>query len=313
MSLRTRFEPGWAVRTLVAFALTGLAAAASAADRQTPAQSAASQGYVGSDTCATCHEDEAKYYQQTAHAKLTNVPGWTVRDQGCESCHGPGKAHVDAGGDPNLIRRFTGAAPRDVSETCLRCHAGSDERNNFRRGGHGRADVSCINCHAPHSPASASPHMVRAEQPALCYQCHAEVRAQFSMAFHHRVGEGAMVCTDCHNPHGGFEPRQARLSVGADVPCLKCHADKQGPFVFEHAPLKIEGCAVCHQPHGSNNPRLLVRSQIRQLCLECHTNVGTIGAPNTPSFHNQASVTYQNCTLCHAKIHGSNLDPTFFR
>jgi DmsE family decaheme c-type cytochrome len=280
---------------------------------QPQARAPAAQEYAGAEVCATCHHDVFAYYRQTPHATITDVAGWKTPNPGCEGCHGPGKAHVDGGGDPSLIRTFAGLPPRQVSEVCLRCHSGTQEHNNFRRGGHGRADVSCLSCHAPHSDASSSPHMLTAAQTQLCLTCHAEVRGQFARTFHHRVLEGAMQCTDCHNPHGGFEPKQARIAVGADVPCLKCHADKQGPFVFEHAPLKVEGCAICHQPHGSNNPRLLVRSQVRQLCLECHSNTGTIGAPNTPTFHNQASVSFQNCTLCHVKIHGSNLDPVFFR
>ena len=281
---------------------------------QPPAGAAgSSQDYVGSDTCQTCHQDNAAFFAKTIHAKLATLPGWSAKHTGCESCHGPGKAHVDGGGDPTKIRTFAHESPKQITAMCLQCHAGREEHNNFLRGEHGRNNVGCVDCHSPHSEASASPRMLSKAQPQLCLGCHAEVKARFSMAFHHRVLEGAMVCSDCHNPHGGFEAKQVRLADGADAPCVRCHADKQGPFAFEHAPLKVEGCAICHDAHGSNNPRLLKRSQVRQLCLECHSNTGTIGAPNTPSFHNQASVEYQNCTLCHVKIHGSNSDPTFFR
>ena len=126
-----------------------------------------------------------------------------------------------------------------------------------------------------------------------------------------------MKCSDCHNPHGGFELKQARLATGADAACFKCHSDKQGPFVFEHAPLKVEGCAACHDPHGSSNPKLLKRNVVSQLCLECHSNVGTQtaepGTPGTPTFHNLTTARYQNCTTCHVKIHGSNSSRVFFR
>jgi len=159
--------------------------------------------------------------------------------------------------------------------------------------------------------------MLVKNEPQLCLTCHNEMKGQFTQPFHHRVLEGAMKCSDCHNPHGGFEAKQARLNTGADASCMKCHADKQGPFVFEHAPSKVEGCAICHTPHGASNPKMLKRNNVNQLCLECHSNValktGEIDTPGAPSFHNQATVRYQNCTTCHAKIHGSNTSSVFFR
>jgi DmsE family decaheme c-type cytochrome len=155
--------------------------------------------------------------------------------------------------------------------------------------------------------------MLAKEEPKLCLQCHNETKSQFLKPFHHKVIEGAMKCSDCHNPHGGFEQKQARLATGTDAACVKCHTDKQGPFVYEHAPLKLEGCTICHTPHGSSNPRLLKRNNVAQLCIECHSDIGTIGAPNTPSFHNLATARFQNCTTCHVKIHGSNTHPVFFR
>ena len=62
------------------------------------------------------------------------------------------------------------------------------------------------------------------------------------MPFKHRVNEGVMQCADCHNPHGSFaptwrmadRPRMVQQALGNETPCLKCHTDKRGPFVFEH-------------------------------------------------------------------------------
>ena len=297
------------------------------------AEIAIDEQYVGSNVCKECHEDQFKNFSPTRHASLERLDSWKGKVTGCEQCHGPGKAHAEDG-DPTKIIGFKNKSSKAISETCLSCHAGKDEHNNFRRGEHWRNDVGCTDCHSSHSPepTTSNPgsntfvseaarrnidtlvaNMLRKSEPQLCLSCHTEMKAQFNMPFRHRVLEGTMKCTDCHNAHGGFELKQTRLSVGADSGCLKCHVDKQGPFVFEHAPLKIDGCAICHSPHGSANPKLLVRSQIRQLCLECHSNVGEIGAPNTPSFHNQATIRFQNCTTCHVKIHGSQVDPTFFQ
>ena len=43
------------------------------------------------------------------------------------------------------------------------------------------------------------------------------------------------------------------------------------------------------------------------------SGVGTVGGLNTPSFHNLATAKYQNCTVCHVRIHGSNASSAFFR
>ena len=145
-------------------------------------------------------------------------------------------------------------------------------------------------------------------QPTLCYSCHLKVKPQFNMPFHHRVEEGLIQCSDCHNPHGGFLGKQLRCSAAArDAVCFTCHVDKQGPFVFEHQAVKTEGCETCHSPHGSPNPRLLKTSNLNILCLKCHTASSFSSASGTPDFHNQAAQ-FQACTTCHAQIHGSNFD-----
>lgn len=295
---------------------------------------AADDNYVGSETCAACHENQFKSFEGTKHAKLHAIESWKGKVVGCESCHGPGKAHVENAGDVTKIISFKRADAKTTAETCLSCHAGKENHNNFRRGEHWRNNVGCTECHTAHGPApgafragsstfvsdvsaqkpgQATRAMLRSNEPQLCMSCHTETRAQFSKPFRHKVLEGAMSCSDCHNPHGGFEQKQAKLAVGADAACVKCHSNKQGPFVFEHAPLKVEGCSACHTPHGSANPKMLKRPSVRQLCLECHSSITDQFAPDVPSFHNQATVRYQNCTICHAAIHGSNSSSTFFR
>lgn len=291
-------------------------------------------GYVGTDVCKDCHEDQFKAYSHTAHADLAKVSSWKDKVTGCETCHGPGQAHVEGGGDVTKIVSFKSKTSKETSETCLNCHAGREERHNFRRGEHWRNDVGCTDCHSSHSmtigrnlassnrfvttpnaekPGFATIAMLKANDPQLCISCHEEVKPAFNMPFHHKVLEGTMRCSDCHNPHGGFELKQTRLATGADAACIKCHADKQGPFTYEHAPIKQEGCQACHTPHGSANPRLLQYSAVNQLCLTCHSVDHGVGAaePVGPA-HNQ-NQQYRDCTACHVKIHGSRSSPVFFR
>lgn len=302
--------------------------------------------YIGSESCKACHEDQFNSYSNTKHAKLANLDSWKGKVQGCESCHGPGKAHMEGGGDKTKIISFKNKNSKQISETCLACHSGKESHNNFRRGEHWRNDVGCTDCHTAHgpnhgdakagsitqisdvsrqNPNNATEAMLKSSEPQLCIACHSEVKSQFSKPSHHKVLEGTMKCSDCHNAHGGFEAKQTKLSVGADASCVKCHADKQGPFAFEHAPMKTEGCSACHTPHGSNNPRMLKRSSIRQLCIECHSTItkgdGSItvidGGDIPGATHNQISAAngnkYQNCTVCHMKIHGSNANARFVK
>ena len=52
--------------------------------------------------------------------------------------------------DPTKIISFKGKNSKEISETCLACHAGKETHNNFRRGEHWRNDVGCTDCHIPH-------------------------------------------------------------------------------------------------------------------------------------------------------------------
>ncbi len=106
--------------------------------------------YVGSDSCKTCHEEQFNNFAGTKHAKLKEVASWKDKVQGCESCHGPGKAHLEDAMDPKKIISFKGKNSKAVSETCLSCHSGKESHNNFRRGEHWRNDVGCTDCHSPH-------------------------------------------------------------------------------------------------------------------------------------------------------------------
>jgi DmsE family decaheme c-type cytochrome len=108
-------------------------------------------------------------------------------------------------------------------------------------------------------------------------------------------------------------------TVAANEPgCFKCHGDKRGPFTFEHAPVRLEGCATCHQPHGSANPRMLTRHEVRFVCLECHSNLPsptptpTLGT-TPPALHDLRAPRFQNCNLCHQKVHGSYVSRDFLK
>jgi DmsE family decaheme c-type cytochrome len=282
------------------------AAPAQQAEAQPTVESTAA-GYVGESTCSTCHADIAKGFASNPHSHLAlEHAGHGVT---CEACHGPGKAHVEGGGDVTKIFRFEKASAAQVDDKCLSCHAAAHP--NFERSAHGQAGVTCLSCHSVHHAVTPD-FLLVAAQPKLCYQCHQDVKVRFSLPFHHRIPEGLMKCTDCHDPHGTFQAKQLRSAADENMICTKCHMETAGPFVYEHPVVRTEGCLACHSPHGSPNARLLKVNNVNTLCLQCHSASMNFGEAGTPSFHNQ-STQYVSCTTCHTQIHGSNASDIFFK
>jgi len=258
---------------------------------------------VGADTCKTCHEDQFKGFEASPHWMTTQDTKMTHPGHGCESCHGPGSAHVEGGGDKSKIFTFADAKPEEITKRCLTCHESKVEQREFMRSPHHDNGVSCISCHSIHH--SKKEYLLTASQPQLCYSCHKEQIADFQKTFRHRVDEGLIKCTDCHNAHGALRDRNVRSSPNQDLVCGKCHSDKRGPFVFEHEPVRVEGCMACHTPHSSVYPRMLLTARVNTLCLQCHEQI-----PTGPHSQNLAR---QTCIMCHMSIHGSNVSNIFFK
>jgi DmsE family decaheme c-type cytochrome len=282
-----------------------------AAQAAPPAATDRQSGYVGADTCKVCHEEIYNSFRKTPHWKTLEEKNLRTEARGCEACHGPGEEHANSNGERPMAFAFKSASPAEVSGRCLQCHQSSQEHAAFERSTHATAGVNCMDCHSPHHAKQAQALLVE-PQPSLCYTCHLEVKPDFQKPFHHRVNEHLIKCSDCHNAHGSFLSKQVRSTPSQDAMCLKCHIEKTGPFVFEHEPVKVEGCLACHQPHGSSNQHMLKRSQVNLLCLECHTDTPGRPIPGLPSFHDQTTA-FQACTMCHAQIHGSNFDKDFFK
>jgi DmsE family decaheme c-type cytochrome len=298
------------------------------AQTSAPANLAKASGdnkYVGSEACQECHPLTTNTFYRNPHNKSIVSQKERPERTGCEGCHGPGGQHI-AAGDGGAIISFSRIPKEQVLDTCLNCHSQTLSRANIKRSSHTFNGIVCTNCHSVHS-SPVPKNLLAKTQTNLCYGCHTDVRAQFSLPFKHRVNEGFMNCTDCHNPHGAFQPTWANATLPRHVDqskaneesCIKCHGDKRGPFVFEHAPVRVDGCLSCHVPHGSTNSRMLTRPVVFTLCLECHNGAGNLGRQangvktQSPAPHNMASPVFQNCTQCHVRIHGSNADLRFFR
>jgi DmsE family decaheme c-type cytochrome len=281
------------------------------------AQDAASP-YAGSETCGTCHEDIANAFAKSPHHLVDSDKkrGWETR--ACESCHGPGRKHTESASAED-IRNPAKLTAATADKLCLTCHLNQPTHVGRLQSSHAKDQVSCTACHKVH--ANGPLGLVARKAAAIneqCQTCHLNAWAQFQKPFHHRLPEGAMSCVDCHNPHGSIRPAMTQIFAANEPGCFRCHGDKRGPFTFEHAPVRFEGCATCHESHGSANPRMLIRQEVRLVCLECHANLPTvrnIGVSGVvpPAFHDLRSPRFQNCTICHQKIHGSHVDRNLLR
>src|SRR5579871_2765707 len=68
-----------------------------------PVSKDAPGGFVGSQACKACHPDVAAKFFKNPHFKSVASGKESPEHTGCEGCHGPGAAHVKAGGGKTTI------------------------------------------------------------------------------------------------------------------------------------------------------------------------------------------------------------------
>jgi DmsE family decaheme c-type cytochrome len=287
---------------------TGVPAPASTAVAQAPAapvSAAPASGFVGDDTCTACHDSEGKSLSASRHGKAQNARTPAAKaNQACETCHGPGREHAESG-DKTKIRRFTAIAPREASALCISCH---DRSSHAMWSGsmHDARNLSCVTCHSIHSPKSATAQLKTASVVETCVTCHKAEVAKLQRVGHMPLREGKMDCSSCHDPHGSTNVRLLKAGSSVNDACVSCHAEKRGPFLWEHAPVR-EACQTCHDPHGSNNDRMLT-AKLPMLCQRCHIGTrhpGTI-YDGTQLVARSNRLIGRGCVNCHSQIHGSN-------
>jgi tetratricopeptide (TPR) repeat protein len=239
--------------------------------------------------CADCHStdvrkgyDDAKDVYDTRYAEVS---------VGCESCHGPGSAHVAARGAGGLTIAFherrdvawvidpaTGnarrSAPRttdDEMETCARCHS---RRSQFAEGW--RAGDRLLDHFLPVTLREGLYHPDGQQQDEVF------IWGSFRQSKMHEAG---VTCGDCHDPH------TQKMRLPDDATCAQCHAPAKYAVVehHRHEPGKAGSqCVDCHMPattymvndprrdHGFKVPRpdLTASTGAPNACAACHEREG---------------------------------------
>lgn len=280
---------------------------AAAAGPAAPAQGTQAADFVGDDTCAACHEGERDSLRTTLHAKSQDPRTPAATGRTCEACHGPGRAHAESGNRAD-IRHFGADMGRENSEACVSCH-NRGPHTMWAGSAHDARNISCTTCHSVHGAKSANASLKQASEMDNCATCHKQQALKVTRAQHMPLVEGKMTCSSCHNPHGSTNVKQLKVGNWVNESCVSCHAEKRGPFLWEHAAGR-ESCSTCHDPHGSSNDRMLV-ARAPMLCQRCH-----IGTRHPSTIYDNRNVTPgaspsnriygRSCVTCHSNIHGSN-------
>ena len=290
-----------------------------AADEDEP--EAAPEYSKGVRQCMACHREGREL---AAHEILYTTMGITgdprspfaEGNHDCEACHGPSAHHIRRQSDgsrlPPTVTFADDEPVEKQNEACLSCHNDS-HLFHWQGSAHDLEGNSCVDCHDVN--VAKDPVLALETQPEVCYQCHQEQRAQFLRQSRHPVQGttaslshvGLLGCTDCHQPHGSAGPA-GLIRNTVNEQCYDCHAEKRGPFLWEHAPVQ-EDCSNCHVPHGSNYENLLMARQ-PYLCQQCH--LGDFHVSNVysgtglPPVGRDQRMLGKQCMNCHVQVHGSN-------
>ena len=233
--------------------------------------------------CASCHASGVRDLRQTAAGEwiytpfpATLVPSGDpsyidmnhdgildVVNVQCESCHGPGSAHILGGGDPSKITNPNDLDTQQSDQLCSQCHC-TDQVT------------------APDHPA------VEACPAGAHHETQADVASELS---EERVGQtpdavihgsDAEDCIACHGPTSVLKNGGMTETEALDY----FFTTTDGAFTADTTPTNTSqwpnvSCVVCHNQHGASTPSYFNSStksyepmeSNSALCGQCHGNL----------------------------------------
>ena len=280
--------------------------------------------------CLKCHKKQAGVLE-TKHGAKEDPGSPAGSGRACSACHGENSNHIsNPSKNPHPVRFGKGATEAEQqTRACMSCHAGNRHLAFWESGRHARNDVRCNDCHSVHAkPPRGSTIAFTKHDPTVsllvtserqleyesCINCHKQTRVQINKPSHHPIIEGKVTCSSCHNPHGAQSHAMVKQET-VQAQCWSCHADKRGPFLFQH-PAVEENCLSCHAPHGSSHSKLL-NERVPNICQDCHDwslhpgtaysgDQGFIRIAGSTATTANTRFIARSCLNCHNAIHGSN-------
>ena len=158
--------------------------------------------YVGNRACFECHTNYVRMFPASPHARMHFDGAPMAGQSGCESCHGPGSLHIQAGGGRGKFIVNPGKDPA----ACFQCHLETHAEFNMPQHHpvtEGR--MNCVQCHDPHGGDifKTAGGLAMARLNETCAACHRE-QTRPVVFEHEALREG---CAACHNPHGSVNKK----------------------------------------------------------------------------------------------------------
>jgi len=245
------------------------------------------------NNCQECHGSQIQTTFDTQAKKyVTKYKGLSIN---CESCHGPGRRHVELAKSGKIeaaedigMQSLAALTKEESLEVCFRCHALKDAIANGYLPGKNLQGYYALKF----PMLGENPYHPDGRTRAFAYQ--------EGHLYSDCYLNGSMTCVDCHDPHAQtYRDVNGMKLIGKfdNGQCVDCHASKAlASERHSHHPKNSPGnlCTSCHTPYlqhpamGNHlrfaradhsipipRPEFDAKLGIENACAQCHADKTT--------------------------------------